>query len=260
MLAHAHRMGELHLEVVHDRLVRDFGLSGVSMSSVRIAYKEGVRSAVETTSKWSREIPGSGQTIASTVTLRVEPSDCGTNILEFGSALPNSTELNNEVLGAISEGCADAWSRGPISGYGLMNVKVTVLEVDLELSLINTVDAIRFATSEAVNEAVSHPDANAGIMEPVMRVEVAVSDKFVGAVLNDLTGQRRGVVLTVSGDDQPGGRASGAVSTGRQTVEAEVPLQELVAYTTTLRSLTQGGGDFTMTLARYDFAQAKVTM
>jgi elongation factor G len=248
---HVHRMGELHLEVIHDRLVRDFGLSGVTMSSVRIAYKEGVRSTAQATSEWSREIPGSGQTIASTVTLRVEPSGGQANILEFGSSMPSPEEMDNQVLDAINEGCADAWSRGPISGYGLMDVKVTVLDADLELSPINTVDAIRFATSEAVSEAVSHPDASNGIMEPVMRVEVAVSDKFVGAVLNDLTGQRRGVVLTVSGDDQPG---TVAASVGRQTVEAEVPLKELVAYSTALRSLTQGGGDFTMTLERYDFA------
>lgn len=243
-------MGELHLEVVHDRLVREFGLSGVTMSSVRIAYKEGVRSAAEATSEWSREIPGSGQTIASTVTVRVEPSGGQGNILEFGSSLPSPEELDDQLLDAMNEGCADAWSRGPISGHGLMDVKVTVLDADLELSPINTADAIRFATSEAVSEAVGHADANNGIMEPIMRVEVAVSDNFVGAVLNDLTGQRRGVVLQVSGENQSGMMAS----VGRQTVAAEVPLKELVAYSTALRSLTQGGGDFTMSLERYDFA------
>ena len=248
------RMGELHLEVVHDRLVRDFGLAGVTMSSVRIAYKEGVRGAAKATSEWSREMPGTGQTIASTVAVRVEPSDGGTNTLEFGSSMPAAETLDDQVLDAINEGCADAWSRGPVSGYGMTNLKVTVLNADLELTPINTVDAIRFATSEAISEAASHDDAKAGIMEPVMRIEVAVSDKFVGPVLNDLTGQRRGVVLTVSGDDQPGGGPSAVVpSVGRQTVQAEVPLKELVAYSTALRSLTQGGGDFTMSLARYDF-------
>ena len=126
---------------------------------------------------------------------------------------------------------------------------MTVTEADFEQTLTNTVDALRFATSEAVTLAVESADANAGMMEPVMSVEVAVSDAFVGTVLNDLTGQRRGVVQTVGGGEE------GGSALGRQTVMAEVPLKEMVAYSTALRSLTQGGGDFTMALARYDFAQ-----
>jgi elongation factor G len=149
----------------------------------------------------------------------------------------------------ISAGCTDAWSRGPINGYGLIGVKVTVTEADLEQTVTNTVDALRFAMSDAVTMAVESADANAAMMEPIMSVEVAVSDAFVGVVLNDLTGKRRGIVQTVGG-----GGAEGATALGRQTVMAEVPLKEMVAYSTALRSLTQGGGDFTMALARYDFA------
>ena len=82
-------------------------------------------------------------------------------------------------------------------------------------------------------------EAGAGMMEPIMSVEVVVSDAFVGAVLNDITGQRRGVVLVVVGGEEEGGVSA---ALGRQTLSAEVPLAEMVAYSTALRSITQGGG------------------
>jgi elongation factor G len=253
-----HGMGELHLEIIHDRLVRDYGLEGVSMSSVRIAYKEGVQHLAEANEEWTREIPSVG-VIGSTVQVRVEPIETTVagaevsqrNILDM-SALLSSVEaaggsVSDEAKQAVVDGCADAWSCGTIQGYGLIGVKTTVVEADLVVSPVNTVDAIRAATAAAVTAAVGSEVASARLMEPVMALEIIVDESFVGTVLSDLS-TRRGVVVSV-GDN---GRGAATVSS-QQLVKSEVPLAELGTYSTVLRSLTAGSATFTMEFQRYDF-------
>jgi elongation factor G len=122
---------------------------------------------------------------------------------------------------------------------------VTVLAADFELSASNSVDALRAGAAAAVAEAAA--GAGAGLMEPVMAVAISAEERFVGPILTDITAHRRGVVASVADGDA-------SLKNARRTIHATVPLAELVAYATVLRSLTQGGGDFTMALAAYEFA------
>ena len=123
----------------------------------------------------------------------------------------------------------------------MIGLQVSVLEADLVTSPINTVDAIRAAAAAAVRAAMASPAAAARLMEPIMALEAVVDEGSVGAVLTDLS-SRRGVILSVGADGV------------RQVVHAEVPLAELTSYSTVLRSLTGGGGDFSMVLAKFGAA------
>ena len=224
-------MGELHLEIIVDRLLREFKVEA-NVGQPEVAYRETIRRKAEAESKYIKQTGGRGQ--YGHVVLTVEPSEPGKG-LEFvnkivGGAIPK------EYIPAIEKGVKERMENGVIAGYPLRDIKVTVIDGSYHDVDSNEM-AFKIAASMGFSDACKKADAV--LLEPIMKVEVLVPQEFMGDVIGNLNG-RRGKVQGMK------------VRAGAQAIEASVPLKEMFGYATDLRSRTQGRATYSMEFDRYD--------
>jgi elongation factor G len=223
-------MGELHLDVVLDRLAREFRVP-VRTGRPQVIYRETITRAVDHAAEFHRELLG--QTIRAEVALHVRPLDRGEGFrLLFD---PGPLPVPQAIVDAVTEGITDSLGAGMLSGYPLVDLEVRVTRV-----LFRADDSFALGYKIAAARAFREATGLAGLvlLEPVMRLEIVVPEEFVGEVIRDLGG-RRGTVEGLQ--QQPGSRV----------VEALAPLRELFGYSTAIRSLSQGRASFTMHFHSY---------
>jgi elongation factor G len=224
-------MGELHLEIIVDRLLREFKVEA-NVGKPEVAFRETIRRKAEAESKYIKQTGGRGQ--YGHVVLTVEPSESGKG-LEFvnkvvGGAIPK------EYIPAIEKGVKERMENGVIAGYPLRDIKVTVIDGSYHEVDSNEM-AFKIAGSMGFSDACKKADAV--LLEPIMKVEVLVPQEFMGDVIGNLNG-RRGKVQGMK------------VRAGAQAIEASVPLMEMFGYATDLRSRTQGRATYSMEFDRYE--------
>ncbi len=224
-------MGELHLEIIVDRLLREFKVEA-NVGKPEVAFRETIRRKAEAESKYIKQTGGRGQ--YGHVVLTVEPSESGKG-LEFvnkvvGGAIPK------EYIPAIEKGVKERMENGVVAGFPLRDIKVTVIDGSYHEVDSNEM-AFKIAGSMGFSEACKKADAV--LLEPIMKVEVLVPQEFMGDVIGNLNG-RRGKVQGMK------------VRAGAQAIEASVPLMEMFGYATDLRSRTQGRATYSMEFDRYD--------
>ena len=231
-------MGELHLEILVDRMLREFTVAA-NVGRPQVAYKETITKVAEARGRFIKQTGGRGQ--YGDVLLRVEPRANRTGF-EFDVQVTGAV-IPREFIPAIEKGVEDAMENGVLAGYPVTGIKVTLLdgsyhEVDSsELSF-------RVAASMAFKDAVNRAEAK--LMEPVMQVEVVVPEEYMGDVMADLS-SRRGRIEGMSA--RPDGRV----------IDATVPLSEMFGYATRLRSLSQGRAIHTMEFAKYDLVPEELS-
>jgi elongation factor G len=226
-------MGELHLEIIVDRLRREFNVEA-NTGRPQVAYKETIMNEAQAEGKYVKQSGGRGQ--YGHCWLRVEPMERSKGF-EFedevkGGAIPK------EFIPAVEKGVREALDKGVIAGFPLVDLKVTVYDGsyhDVDSSEI----AFKVAASMALQEAVKR--AKPVILEPIMKVEVVVPDNFLGAATGDLN-SRRGQILNVTDRG----------SLGLKVIDARVPLSEMFGYATSMRSFSQGRGNFNMEFSHYE--------
>jgi elongation factor G len=223
-------MGELHLEIIVDRMQREFNV-GANVGKPQVAYRETIRQRAEYDYTHKKQTGGSGQ--YARVKLRVEPDP--EKDFEFENEVTGGN-IPKEFIPAIQKGVAEALEGGILAGYPLNNIKVTVFDGayhDVDSSEM----AFKICASICFKEAASK--AKPVLLEPVMRVEVTVPEEYMGSVNGDLISRR--------------GRLEGTeIAGGTHIIKALVPLSEMFGYATELRSRTQGRGSFTMHFGQYE--------
>lgn len=223
-------MGELHLEIIIDRLKREFGVE-VNIGKPQVAYKETILEIAEAEGKYIRQSGGRGQ--YGHVYLRVEPKERGKGY-EFENAIKGGA-IPSEFIPAVERGIKEARDKGVIAGYPLVDFKVTLY--DGTFHEVDSSDfAFKIAGSIALTEAAKK--AKTVLLEPVMKIEVRTPENFLGDVIGDLSSRRARIEET---------KTIAQV----KAIDAKVPLAEMFGYATTLRSLTQGRGTFTMEFHHY---------
>ncbi|MEK7947031.1 elongation factor G [Pigmentiphaga sp. YJ18] len=226
-------MGELHLEILVDRMKREFGVEA-TVGKPQVAYRETVRSAVrDVEGKFIKQSGGRGQYGHVVISLEPQPAGSGYAFVDAikGGVVPR------EFIPAVDKGIQDTLGSGVLAGYPVVDVKVT-LTFGSYHDVDSNENAFRMAGSMAFKEAMRR--ANPVLLEPMMSVEVETPEDFMGNVMGDLS-SRRGMVQGM--EDIAGG--------GGKLVRAEVPLAEMFGYSTTLRSLTQGRATYTMEFKHY---------
>ena len=221
-------MGELHLDIIVDRMKREFNVEA-NIGKPQVAYRETVRRLVETEGKFVRQTGGKGQ--YGHVWLRIEPSD---KTYEFHDEIVGGS-VPKEYIGAVDKGVKDQMANGVLAGYPLQGVKVTLFDGsyhDVDSSEV----AFKVAGSMALRTGAL--EANPVLLEPVMSVEVVTPEEHYGDIVGDLS-RRRGIVQGM--EDVPSGKA----------VRAEVPLSEMFGYATDMRSATQGRATYSMEFLKY---------
>ena len=231
-------MGELHLEILVDRMSREFGV-GANVGKPQVAYRETIRKNSESEGKFVRQSGGRGQ--YGHVKIRVEPSVEGEGFL-FNNAVVGGA-VPKDFIPAVEKGVREAMEAGPLAGYEVQNIKVTLYDGSYH-EVDSSEIAFKIAGSMALKEALVR--AAPVLLEPIMKVEVVVPQEYIGAVVGDLN-SRRGKISTT----QP--RA------GSQVVDAVVPLSEMFGYSTNLRSMTQGRANYSMHFQEYKAAPKTVT-
>ena len=223
-------MGELHLEIIIDRLRREFNVAA-NVGSPQVAYRETIRRSVEHEFRFVRQTGGRGQ--YGHVWLRIEPLAPGTGY-EFKDSIVGGV-VPREYIPAVNKGVKEQLQNGVVAGYPVVDVKVTLFDGSYH-DVDSSEMAFKVAGSMCFREGAQK--AGAMLLEPVMQVEVITPEVYMGDVMGDLS-RRRGVVQGMN--DTPAGRS----------VRAEVPLKEMFGYATDLRSLTQGRATFTMEFSKY---------
>ena len=223
-------MGELHLEIIVDRLVREYEVEA-KVGRPSVAYREMITQMAEAQGSCIHQVGGRG--LFAQVKLRVEPRPDGRGILFVNQA--SAGAVPRDFVAAVERGARTALERGVLGGYGLADVRVTLLD-GKHHPLDSNEMAFQIAAAQAASEAARC--ASPLLLEPIMRLDVLVPDEFVGGVLGNLSA-RRGRVL---GMDARG---------GVHEISAEVPLATMFGYSTDVRSLTQGRATFTMQFLRY---------
>ena len=230
-------MGELHLEIIVDRLLREFNV-GANVGKPQVAYKETIRKAVEQQGKFIRQTGGRGQ--YGDVWIKLEPLVPGSGF-EFVDAVRGGS-IPREYISAVEKGVREATENGALAGYPMVDLKVSLFDGsyhDVDSSEI----AFKIAGSMALKAAARK--ANPVLLEPIMAVEVVVPEDFMGDVIGDIS-SRRGKVLGM--DTRP----------AAQAIDARVPLAEMFGYATDLRSMTQGRATYTMQFSHYEPVPAAV--
>ena len=230
-------MGELHLEIIVDRLLREFNV-GANVGKPQVAYKETIRKKVEQQGRFVRQTGGRGQ--YGDVWITLEPQQPGAGF-EFVDAIKGGS-IPREYIPAVEKGIREATENGALAGYPVVDVKATLFDGsyhDVDSSEI----AFKIAGSMAFKAAMRK--ANPVLLEPIMSVEVVVPEEFMGDVIGDIS-SRRGKVLGM--DTRP----------AAQAIDARVPLAEMFGYATDLRSMTQGRATYTMQFAHYEPVPAAV--
>ena len=223
-------MGELHLEIIVDRLLREFKVEA-NVGAPQVAYKETIRKAVDQDTKYARQSGGKGQ--YGHVKIHVEPNESGKGY-EFinkvvGGAIPK------EYIPAIDAGIQGAMLSGTVAGYPVVDVKVTLYDGSYH-EVDSSEMAFKIAGSMAFKEAMRKADPT--LLEPIMKVSVIVPEEYMGDVIGDISARR--------------GQIQGyEMRAGAQQIDAFVPLAEMFGYATDLRSRTQGRGQYTMEPSHY---------
>ena len=231
-------MGELHLQIIFERLVREFGLK-VHVGKPRVVHRETVAGPATASGGVDRIIEGAQRLeLKASCTTTVAPTERGTGLTVTCEPqwLPPDFEATPEQVEAVAQGARDALSGGPLEGAPLQDVAVTVERVET-FGPASNVQALRIASAQAVREALVK--AGGRLMQPIMRVEIIVPEENMGGTLGDL--QSRGA--TILGQEPEG-------DTTR--IDAESGLSALIGYATALRSNTRGRGQFTMEFDRFD--------
>jgi elongation factor G len=224
-------MGELHLEIIVDRLLREFKVDA-NVGKPQVAYRETIRRKVEQEHKFVRQTGGRGQ--YGHVLIRVEPLAPGSGF-EFKDEVKGGT-VPREYIPAVEKGIKEALESGVLAGYPVVDVRVALYDGSYH-EVDSSEMAFKIAGSIAFKEACQK--ASPVILEPIMAVEVVVPEEFMGDVIGNLSG-RRGKIQGM----EPRG--------GAQVINAEVPLKEMFGYATELRSMTQGRATYTMQFAHYE--------
>ncbi|MCA3018669.1 MAG: elongation factor G [Rhodocyclaceae bacterium] len=233
-------MGELHLEIIVDRMKREFGVEA-SVGKPQVAYRETIRSTVENAEgKFVKQSGGRGQ--YGHVVLKVEPQEAGKGF-EFVDAIKGGV-VPREFIPAVEKGLLDTLPNGVLAGYPVVDVKVT-LHFGSYHDVDSNENAFKMAASMGFKEGMRK--ASPVLLEPMMAVEVETPEDYAGTVMGDLS-SRRGMVQGM--EDISGG--------GGKIIKAEVPLSEMFGYSTTLRSATQGRATYTMEFKHYSEAPRNV--
>ena len=230
-------MGELHLEILVDRMKREFGVEA-NVGAPQVAYREAIRSTVQVEGKFIKQSGGRGQ--YGHVWIKMEPNEKGKGY-EFVDAVKGGT-VPREYIPAVAKGLIETLPNGVLAGFPVVDVKVTLFDGSYH-DVDSNENAFKMAASMAFKDGMRQ--ANPVLLEPMMAVEVETPEDFMGNVVGDLS-SRRGMIQGM--DDMPTGKV----------IKAEVPLAEMFGYSTTLRSLSQGRATYTMEFKHYTEAPKNV--
>ena len=231
-------MGELHLEIIVDRMRREFNVEA-SVGAPQVAYREAIRKAVEQEGKFVKQSGGRGQ--YGHVWIKLEPNETGKGY-EFVDAIKGGV-VPREYIPAVDKGLRDTLPAGVLAGFPVVDVKVTLFDGSYH-DVDSNENAFKMAASMAFKDAMRK--ASPVLLEPMMAVEVETPEDYMGNVMGDLSG-RRGIVQGM--EDIPG---------GIKAIKAEVPLAEMFGYATQLRSLSQGRATYSMEFKHYSEAPKNV--
>jgi elongation factor G len=228
-------MGELHLDIIIDRLRREFKVE-VNVGQPQVAYKETIQATAEAEGKFIKQSGGKGQ--YGHVLLRIEPAEINDEEhpagFQFGNEIKGGS-IPSDYIPAIQKGIKETIDKGVLAGYQVVNTKVTVYDGSYH-EVDSSEAAFKIAAAMATSEAVRR--AKPVLLEPIMDVEVVIPEEYMGDVIGDLN-SRRGLIEEM--EDR----------TGVKVVSAKVPLSQMFGYVTTLRSITQGRGNSSMVFAEY---------
>jgi elongation factor G len=230
-------MGELHLDIIVDRMKREFKVEA-NVGAPQVAYRETIRSSIEQEGKFVRQSGGRGQ--FGHVYLKIEPQEAGAGY-EFVNQIVGGV-VPREYIPAVDKGVQEAMTNGVIAGYPVVDVKVTLYDGSYH-DVDSSEMAFKIAGSMCFKEGAKK--AKPVLLEPIMKVEVTTPEEYMGDVMGDLN-SRRGIVQGM--DDSPAGRQ----------IKAEVPLSEMFGYATDLRSATQGRANYSMEFAKYAEVPASI--
>jgi elongation factor G len=230
-------MGELHLEILVDRMKREFGVEA-NVGAPQVAYREAIKKHVEVEGKFIKQSGGRGQ--YGHVWLKMEPNEAGKGF-EFVDQIKGGT-VPREYIPAVQKGLEETLPNGVLAGFPVVDVKVTLFDGSYH-DVDSNENAFKMAASIAFKDGMRK--ATPVLLEPMMAVEVETPEDFMGNVMGDLS-SRRGIVQGM--DDNPTGKV----------IKAEVPLAEMFGYSTTLRSLTQGRATYSMEFKHYTEAPKTV--
>jgi elongation factor G len=231
-------MGELHLEILVDRMRREFGVEA-NVGAPQVAYREAIRKMVEVEGKFVKQSGGKGQ--FGRVMLKIEPNEAGKGF-EFVDAIKGGA-VPREFIPAVEKGLRETLPNGVLAGFPVVDVKVTLFDGSYH-EVDSNENAFKMAASMGFKDGMRK--ANPVLLEPMMSVEVETPEDYAGTVMGDLS-SRRGMVQGM--DDMMGGGKS---------IKAEVPLAEMFGYSTSLRSATQGRATYTMEFKHYAEAPKNV--
>ncbi|MFP8874659.1 MAG: elongation factor G, partial [Myxococcota bacterium] len=223
-------MGELHLEIITDRLFREFGVQA-NVGRPQVAYKETITRAVAVEGRYVKQTGGSGD--FAIVNLRVSPGEPGSGF-DFVSSVKGGA-VPKEFVAAVRQGCVEAAEGGALGGYPTVDLLVELVDGQTH-DVDSSERSFKIAGSMAIREALEK--GNPTLLEPLMSVEVVTPEDFVGAVQGDLNG-RRGQLTGIE------------ARSGAQVLGAEVPLASMFGYVNSLRSMTQGRASYTMQFSHY---------
>lgn len=223
-------MGELHLEIIVDRMLREFGV-GANVGKPQVAYRETITKSIEQEGKYIRQTGGRGQ--YGHVWLKIEPGERGSGFKFINNIVGGA--IPKEYIPAVEKGIAEQTQNGVLAGYPVLDVKVTLFD-----GSYHDVDSSEMAFKIAGSQCFKAGALKAGavILEPMMKVEATTPEEYMGDVVGDLN-RRRGIIQGM--DDSVSGKQ----------IKAEVPLAEMFGYATDLRSITQGRASYSMEFKRY---------
>ena len=230
-------MGELHLEILVDRMKREFGVEA-NVGAPQVAYREAIKKSVQVEGKFIKQSGGRGQ--YGHVWIKMEPNETGKGY-EFVDAIKGGT-VPREYIPAVAKGLVETLPNGVLAGFPVVDVKVTLFDGSYH-DVDSNENAFKMAASMAFKDGMRQ--ASPVLLEPMMAVEVETPEDFMGNVVGDLS-SRRGMIQGM--DDLPTGKV----------IKAEVPLAEMFGYSTTLRSLSQGRATYTMEFKHYTEAPKSV--
>lgn len=230
-------MGELHLEIIVDRMKREFNVEA-NVGKPRVAYRETIRKSIEQEGKYVRQTGGRGQ--YGHVWIRIEPKEPGTGF-EFVNEIVGGV-IPKEYIPAVEKGIKEQLQSGVLAGYPVVDVKVALFDGSYH-DVDSSEMAFKIAGSMAFKEGTGK--ASPVLLEPIMKVEVITPEEYMGDVVGDIN-RRRGLILGM--DENPTGKI----------ISAEVPLEGMFGYATDLRSLTQGRANYAMEFDKYREAPANV--
>ena len=230
-------MGELHLEILVDRMKREFNVEA-NVGKPQVAYRETIRGKVEQEGKFVRQSGGRGQ--YGHVWIRIEPRKPGEGF-KFNNEIVGGA-IPREYIPAVEKGIVEQMENGVIAGYPVVDVEVSLFDGSFH-DVDSSEMAFKIAGSMAFKAGAGK--ASPVLLEPIMKVEVVTPEEYMGDVMGDLN-RRRGVLQGM--DENPSGKV----------INAEVPLAEMFGYATSLRSQTQGRATYTMEFSRYNEAPASI--